>query len=50
MTAYIIETHESVTSQLRTMAVISGKIAFGQAVLYVLSKVGKSEIVLKNEL
>ena len=31
------------------MAVSSGKTAFGQAVLYALSKVGKPEMVLKNE-
>ena len=32
------------------MAVSSGKTAFGQAVSYALSKVGKPEMVLKNEL
>ena len=31
------------------MAVSSGKTAFGQAVSYALSKVGKPEMVLKNE-
>ena len=36
--------------ELRTMAVSSGKTAFGQAVSYALSKVGKPEMVLKNEL
>ena len=38
-----------VTSQLRMIAVSSGKTAFGKAVLYALSKVGKPEMVLKNE-
>ena len=31
------------------MAVSSGKTAFGPAMLYALSKVGKPEMVLKNE-
>ena len=31
------------------MAISSGKTAFGQAVSYALSKVGKPEMVLKNE-
>ena len=38
-----------VTSQLKTMAVSSGKTVLGQAVSYALSKVGKPEMVLKNE-
>ena len=41
----------SAPPSLRTMAVSqSGKTAFGQAMSYALSKVGKPEMVLKNEL
>ena len=35
---------------MRMMAVSSRKTVFGQAVSYTLSKVGKTEMVLKNEL